>query len=133
MSIFIRRLLIAALLISVFSCYQVERNCKSHHTGSYLFTYIVDGKEQVSSFKRTETHNIDYMDGSVDSSSIRWINDCEFVLKKLHPKNMAEEKAIHMKILTTTDTSYTFEYQLAVKESNKAPRVEKGTAIKLKE
>ena len=41
---------------------------------------------------------------------MRWINDCEFVLQKLHPKNREEKKSIHMKILTTNDNGYSFEY-----------------------
>ena len=53
---------------------------------------------------------IDTFEGKVDSSSVRWINDCEFVLEKINPKNMAEKQAIHMKILSTTENSYTFEF-----------------------
>jgi len=114
------------------SCYQVERRCEDYKTGTFRFDYLVDGKVTSSTFKRTERYNIDYINGIPDTSSVRWINDCEFVLKKLHPKNKAEQKAIHMKILTTTDSSYTFEYRLAVKEANKELRVEKGTAISIK-
>ena len=38
----------------------------------------------------------------------------------------------HFKILSTTEDSYTFEYQLAVKDPYKKVRVEKGTAKKIK-
>jgi hypothetical protein len=123
-----------ALFCCIFqSCYQVERNCQDFKTGTFSFTYLLNGEEQVSTFTRTSEYNIDFIEGKADSSSIRWINDCEFVLKKLNPKNKAEEKAIHMKILSTTDSSYTFEYQLAVKESNKAQRVEKGVATRVRQ
>lgn len=128
------RLQVSILCITfllVQSCYQVERDCKRFKTGTFSFSYQVDGKLKSSTFKRTDLYNIDYLDGTADTSSVRWINDCEFVLKKLNPKNKAEEKAIHMKILKTTDSSYTFEYQLAVKEANKQQRVEKGTAIRI--
>ena len=57
---------------------------------------------------------------------MRWINDCEFILQKLHPKNMKEEKAISMKILFTEKNSYTFEYCFV--GSNKLQR---GTVKKL--
>ena len=67
----------------------------------------------------------------VDSESIRWINDCEFSQIKINQQNKAEEKAIHMKILTTTSDSYTFEYSLAVPPTNKKKRVEKETAKKI--
>ena len=41
---------------------------------------------------------------------MRWINDCEVVFRTINPKNRVERKDIHLKILTTTDSSYTFEY-----------------------
>ena len=45
---------------------------------------------------------------------------------------MAEENAIHFKILSTTDSTYTFEYKLAVKKANQKARVEQGTAKRIK-
>ncbi|MGM0392634.1 MAG: DNA topoisomerase IV, partial [Bacteroidota bacterium] len=51
-------------------------------------------------------------EGKTDTSSVRWINDCEYIVKNLNPKNMAEEKALHIKILTTDKNTYTFEYGL---------------------
>jgi hypothetical protein len=128
------RTFIALFIIVILqSCYQVERSCEDYRTGTFKFDYMLDGKIRSSTFKRTEKFNIDYINDVPDTSSVRWINDCEFVLKKLHPKNRAEEKAIHMKILTTTDSSYSFEYRLAVKDVNKELRVEKGTAVRIKQ
>ena len=80
---------------------------------------------------RNDTLNIDYFDNRVDSASVRWINDCEFILTKINPKNRQEEKPIHMKILATRENSYDFEYRLAIKESYQKQRVEKGTATKI--
>ena len=111
--------------------YNVERNCSDFKTGTFEFTYIVDGIEKTGKFVRTETLNVDYYDNKIDSASVRWINDCEFIQKALRPKSMAEERAIHFKILTTTKDTYTFEYQLAVKDQYKKPRIEKGTAKKI--
>ena len=119
-------------LLLLTSCYSIERECSDYKTGTFEFTYSLDGVEQTSRFKRTEDFNIDYHEEKADSSSIRWINDCEFILKKLHPTNNSEKDAIHMKILSTTENSYTFEYKLAVKRPNKPLNVEKGVAIKVK-
>lgn len=113
------------------SCYQSERNCADFKTGTFEFTYNVDGVENKGTFKRTEDYNIDYFNNKIDSASVRWINDCEFIQKALHPKSKAEEKAIHFKIISTSEDSYTFEYQLAVKDPYKKIRVEKGTAKKI--
>ena len=113
-------------LLLLTSCYQAERDCKAYHTGTYEFNYTIAGEEKTGRFVRTSELNIDYYDGKVDSASIRWINDCEFVQTKINPKSMVEEKAIHMKILSTTDSTYTFEYNF-VGESRK----QKGTAKRI--
>ncbi|WP_417876014.1 hypothetical protein [Winogradskyella sediminis] len=124
-------LLSLLLLILLTSCYSIERDCSDFKTGTFEFSYVIDGKEHTSRFKRTEDYNIDYHEEKADSSSIRWINDCEFILKKLHPTSNSEKEAIHMKILSTTDNSYTFEYKLALKRPNRPSRVEKGVATKV--
>lgn len=103
-----------------------QRNCEDFKTGEFTFTATVDGKEKKTTFRRTLEIEVDEFEGKIDSSSIRWINDCEYVLKNLNPKSKAEEKPIHIKILTTTESSYTFEYNI-VGESKKF----KGTAHKL--
>ncbi|WP_460218992.1 hypothetical protein [Psychroserpens sp. MEBiC05023] len=126
-----RNALICFLFLILSSCYETKRNCTDFKTGTFEFTYIIDGVEKTGQFVRTEKYNIDYFDNKIDSASIRWINDCEFIQKELHPKSMDEQKAIHFKILTTTEDSYTFEYKLAVKAPYKKQRVEKGVARKI--
>ena len=120
------------LPILFIKCFETERTCSDFKTGTFEFKYTIDGIEKTGTFVRTETLNIDYFENTVDSASIRWINDCEFVQKKINAKNKNEEQAIHFKILTTDTTSYTFEYQLAVKDPYKKRRIEKGLARKVK-
>jgi len=123
-----------SLLLVIFlctGCYRVKRNCDDFRTGTFEFKYSINGEEKVGTFVRTENLNIDYYENTTDSASVRWINNCEFVLTKLNPKSKSEEKAIHFKILTTDEDSYTFEYQLAMKDPYKKQRVEKGTAKKI--
>lgn len=100
-------LLIVTLLTS---CYNQERNCTDFKTGKFEFIQEIDGKKQTSTFFRTENLQIETYNGKTDTASVRWVNDCEFVLQKTHPKNMQEKKAISMKILVTKDKTYTFEY-----------------------
>jgi len=126
-----KRFFLLSALLTLVSCYNIERNCKDFKTGTFEFNYTVEGVEKTGRFTRTENLNINYYDGKIDSSSVRWINDCEFVLKTINPKSMAEKDAIHMKILSTDYNSYTFEYKLAVKKPNKPLRVEKGVARKI--
>lgn len=117
---------IAIILLAASSCYQPERNCSDFKNGKFSFTAKIDDVEHTTIFVRNDSLEIDYFEGKADTSSVRWINDCEYIVKKLHPKNMAEEKSIHMKILSTTADSYTFEYRV-VGSANKSI----GTALKV--
>lgn len=102
----------ALLLLSflMISCYEQERKCADFKTGKFEFSQEIDGKKHTSIFTRTADLQIETYDGKTDTASVRWVNDCEFVLQKLHPKNMQEKKAISMKILFTQGNTYTFEY-----------------------
>ena len=102
-----------------------ERNCLDFKTGTYTFTSIVDGDSLTTTFIRKGSIEIDYFQKQIDTSSVRWINDCEYILKQINPKNKQEEKPIHIKILTTTNSSYTFEFN-TVGDSKKL----RGTAYK---
>lgn len=116
------------LVVSLSGCYTNERNCKDFKEGTFSFNYTIGSEKRTGKFTRTKDLNIDYFEGKVDSASIRWINDCEFIQTKINPKSISEKAPIHMKIISTTDSSYTFEYKLAVKKPNSTLRVEKGTA-----
>ena len=115
------------VFIFFFGCYNTARNCKDFKTGEFYSEVTIDGKLYKSKFNRTEALQIEVYDNKIDSSHTRWINDCEVVFKTIHPKNMAEQKDIHLKILTTTDSSYTYEYSY-VGETKK----QKGVAYKIK-
>ncbi|KAF2519279.1 DNA topoisomerase IV [Flavobacterium salilacus subsp. salilacus] len=117
------------LFFSIFllaSCYNQERNCTDFKTGKFKFEHEIDGEKKVTYFERNEEIEIETFEGKTDTASIRWINDCEYILEKIHPKNMQEQKAVHMKILTTNNDSYTFEFSI-VGDSNK----QKGTVTKI--
>jgi hypothetical protein len=98
------------LVLCFFSCYNTSRNCNDYKTGEFRSEVVIDGSLFKSKFNRSENLQIEVYNNKTDSSQLRWINDCEVVFKTIHPKNMAERKDIHLKILTTTDTSYTYEY-----------------------
>ena len=114
------------LLLSFTSCYQPERNCSDFKTGTFEFESYLNGELVKTRFERNDSIEIDYFRGKADTSTVRWINDCEYLVKNKNPKNRAEEKPIHMKILTTKGNSYTFEYGL-VGETKK----QRGTAVKV--
>jgi hypothetical protein len=98
------------LFILLTSCYQTTRNCKDYKTGTFYSEVTINDTLYKSEFTRTNDLQIETYNGHVDSSKVRWINGCEVVFKTINPKNMAERKDIHLKILVTTDSSYTYEY-----------------------
>jgi len=122
-----KRIYFGVLIITlVFSCKTPpQRDCVDFKTGTFEFTTTVDGEEVTTTFERTKDIEVDYFKGRQDSSTVKWINDCEYILKRINPKSRAEEKPIHIKILTTTNSSYTFEFN-TVGDAKKL----RGTAIK---
>ena len=121
-----KKITLLLFTILLVACNNHERNCQDFKTGKFQFVQDIDGKKHTSTFTRTENLQIETYNGKTDTASVRWVNDCEFILQKLHPKNMAEEKAISMKILFTEKNSYTFEYSFV--GSNKK---ERGLVTKL--
>lgn len=121
------KLIVAMLLVQIFalSCESPERNCSDFKTGTFTFETLLDGELVATTFTRNDTLEVDYYKGKADSSAVRWINDCEYIVKKLNPRSMSEEKALHMKIIATDGDFYTFEYSL-VGETSK----QRGTAKK---
>ncbi len=121
------RLLPVLLIYTLLSaCYQPERDCQAFKNGKFEFTAVVDGEELTTIFERQGNREVDYFQGKSDTSEVRWINDCEYIVRQLNPRSKSEEKSIHMKILSTTKDSYTFEYSI-VGDSRKS----RGTAIKI--
>lgn len=120
-----KKTIVLLLLLTLLSCYNTEHNCKDFKTGKFKFEYIVDGVKKTTVFKRNDSIEIETFEGKTDTSRIRWVNDCEYVLQKIHPKNSVEKKAITMKILTTTKNSYTFEFGIVGSDAKQRGTVEK--------
>lgn len=97
-------------LLLLCSCFDAQRNCEDYRTGTFEFETYINGELQTSRFIRNDSIEIEKYQGKTDTSSVRWVNDCEYILKNLNPKGMAEEKPIHIKILTTHKNGYKFEY-----------------------
>lgn len=115
-------------LLLLASCYSTENNCKDFKTGKFKFEHEVDGVKKVTFFERNDSIEIETFEGKTDTAIVRWISDCEYVLRKKHPKNNQEKRAISMKILTTSKNSYTFEFGMVGVDSK-----QRGTVIKIGE
>ena len=111
------------------SCYNVERDCNDFRTGSFEFTTSINDSIVKSTFIRTDKYEIEQFNGIKDSSTIRWVNDCEFILTKINPKTNQEKRPIRIKILRTYGNSYDFEYS----QVSNPQKVNRGTVNKLYE
>ena len=109
------------------SCYNVERDCNDFRTGSFEFTTSINDSIVKSTFIRTDKYEIEYFNGIKDSSTIRWVNECEFILTKINPKTNQEKRPIRIKILRTYGNSYDFEYS----QVSNPQKVNRGTINKL--
>ena len=108
------------------SCYQVERKCTDFKIGTFESKITIEGVDYISTFSRTSQLQVEDFNGVIDSTNVRWINDCEMVFKTINPKNRSEQKDVHLKILTTTKDSYKFEYGYvgdAKKQKGEAKRI----------
>lgn len=113
------------MLILLTSCYQQERNCTDFKTGKFISETEIEGKKYTSTFERNDSIQIETYEGKIDTFKVRWTNECEYVIQNINPKNREEKKAVQMKILTTKDNTYTFEYSF-VGDSKK----QRGTVTK---
>ena len=120
-----RSLLTILAIVILAACYQPQRDCERFRTGTFTFTSEIDGEEVTTTFVRNDSMEIDYFQGRQDTATVRWINDCEYIVEPLSSGGTEAGGALHMKILSTTDNSYTFEYSL-IGRSQKS----RGTAIK---
>lgn len=123
-----KKIIALVAFFALTSCFETpERNCTDFRTGKFKFEHEIDGVKKSTTFIRSENQEIDFFEGKSDTSSIRWINDCEYIIQKINPKNMAEKKAVSIKILSTTADSYTFEFNVVGSSEKQV-----GTVFKLK-
>ena len=111
--------LVFFILVLFISCYSLERDCKPFQQGEFKFTQIIDGEIKSSYFTRDSIFEIELFEGKIDTSSIRWVNDCECILTKLNPNNIQEKRPIQIRIISTKGDRYTFEYSLVGDSKNK--------------
>ena len=109
------------------SCYSVDRDCIEFRTGSFEFSTSINDSIVKSTFIRTDNYEIEEFKGVKDSSTIRWVNECEFILTKMNPNTNQERRPIRIKILRTYGNSYDFEYS----QVNNPQKINRGTVNKI--
>jgi len=109
------------------SCYNVERNCVDFKTGIFEFSTEVNDSLVTSTFTRTNEFEIELYNGIKDSSNIKWVNNCEFLLTKLNPRTNQERRPVRIKILRTYGDKYDFEFS----QVNDPQKISRGTVKRI--
>ena len=122
-----KKVIFLSLLLT--SCYSVERNCLDFKTGVFEFSTSINDSIVTSMFTRTNEFEIEMYKGIEDSSSITWVNECEFILTKINPRTNQEKRPIRIKILRTYGDQYDFEYS----QVSDAQKISRGSVIKISE
>ena len=126
---FFYKCIVFALILSNYSCYKIERNCSNFRFGTFKYERIVGDKLSTSFFIRNNDIEIEYFNNRIDTSSISWVNECEFVLKKQNPGTNLEKKPISIKIISTHEDYYIFEFSHVGDDSNR----QRGKIVKMSE
>ncbi|MCH1433401.1 MAG: DNA topoisomerase IV [Flavobacteriaceae bacterium] len=119
--------LFVCIFLMLSSCYTIERDCIPFHQGTFEFSQIINGSMKTSTFTRDSLYEIERFEGKIDTASIRWVNDCECILTKINPTSNQDKRPIQIKIISTQDNSYTFEYSLVGDSKN----TQRGTIQKI--
>jgi len=114
-------------VLLLFSCVIPEKNCSQFKIGEFNFESKTENGVYNSRSIRNDSIEIEYFGSSIDTSRITWVSECEYILRKLRPKSLSEEKAISVKIINTSDKGYLFEYSFVGDKENKA----RGNAFKI--
>jgi len=122
-----KKIILSFGFLTLISCYQQERKCTDFRTGKFKFEHLIGTEKKVTFFERNDSIEVENFEGKIDSSRVRWINECEYILHKINPKNKHEQKGVHIKILTTENNTYSFEFGI-VGQNNR----QRGIITKLK-
>ena len=110
-----------------FSCVLPEKNCSQFKIGEFNFESKTESGIYSSRSVRNDSIEIEFFGSSIDTSKITCVSECEYILRKLRPKTLSEEKAISVKIINTSEKGYLFEYSFVGDKENRA----RGNAFKV--
>lgn len=123
------KVFLALIIFAFISCYTPNRNCSDFKTGAFKYETLINGNLEKTIFIRNDSLQIEIYQGKTDTSKIRWVNDCEFILTPINPESILDQYQMHMKILSTTNNTYQFEYNV-VGEKQKEIGIAEKTSMK---
>ncbi len=114
------KLFLLTISVVLFSCTFPEKNCSKFKVGVFNFESKTSTGIYNSKSIRNDSIEIEYFGTTIDTSKITWVSECEYILRKLKPKNISDQKAVSVKIIGTTENSYLFEYSFVGDKENRA-------------
>ncbi|OYU84863.1 MAG: DNA topoisomerase IV [Flavobacterium sp. BFFFF2] len=86
----------------VISCVQKPTcDCPQFHDGTYIAVQSIQGKNDTTQIIRKGNEQIETYHGKTDTAIVRWVNDCELIVRPKHPHSIEDRKALSMKIVQT--------------------------------
>jgi len=125
--VLLKRFLASSLFVCLLGCNLPERNCSDYKNGDFEFSTTINNEVITSKFSRGDSIEIEYFENKIDTSFVSWVSDCEFILRKKNPATSTDKKAVNMKILSTSENGYVFEFSIVGDKKN----IFRGEAIKL--
>ena len=125
--VLLKRFLVSSIVIYLLGCNLPERNCSDYKNGDFEFSTTINNEVITSKFSRRDSIEIEYFENKIDTSFVSWVSDCEFILRKKNPATSTDKKAVNMKILSTSENGYVFEFSIVGDKKN----IFRGEAIKL--
>ena len=125
--VLLKRFLVSSIFIYLLGCNLPERNCLDYKNGDFEFSTLINGEVITSKFSRRDSIEIEYFENKIDTSFVNWVSDCEFILRKKNPATSSDKKAVNMKILSTSENGYIFEFSIVGDKKN----IFRGEAIKI--
>lgn len=125
--VLLKRFLASSLFVCLLGCNLPERNCSDYKNGDFEFSTTINNEVITSKFSRRDSIEIEYFENKIDTSFVIWVSDCEFILRKKNPATSTDKKAVNMKILSTSENGYVFEFSIVGDKKN----IFRGEAVKL--
>ncbi len=97
---------ISTALLLFNSCNSIDRDCSKFRTGKFLTQTEINDTIYTSVFTRNDKIQVENFNNVIDSSTYRWINECELVLRTLNPKSRSDLKNIHNGRTSAPNTNY---------------------------
>jgi hypothetical protein len=102
-----KNLVFLFFLFILFSCVESKKlDVKSFKTGT--FKTLLDANDDTSIAVRNDSIQIENYNSKIDTFAINWVNNFEYVLKKVNPKTVLDNTPFHVKITGIKENSYTF-------------------------